>query len=165
MPFNVFLSSPVYGIKDYRETVVRTAMTMERRMDSKIKFHFYENYEIHRSDDKTICESIFETIGVKFDAFYIFFRERVGQGTIDELDYFENHLRAENPACELWWSEISCSPDKEPDADVVTMLSRLNRHNLGLQSATGETIIKSKEDLGFRFLGKVTETSERLGSG
>lgn len=153
MPFRVFVSSPVTGIEEFRYEIMSAARHAER--SGKFEFFFFEHHENARVDGKTICESIFEQSGQNFDAFFVFFRDRVGPGTIEELDYFTQNILMENPNCKLWWSQIYCDQHGE---EVNDFLGRLHEHNTGLQVVPGEELNDRPSVLKGRFTAKLFET-------
>ncbi len=153
MPFRVFVSSPVTGIETFRYEIMSAARHAER--SRKFEFFFFEHHENARVEGKTICESIFEQSGQNFDAFFVFFRDRVGAGTIEELDYFTNVILQNNPSCQLWWSQIYYDP---PTNAVDDFLGRLHEHNTGLQVVPGEELNDKPGVLKGRFTAKLFET-------
>jgi len=153
LPFRVFVSSPVTGIELFRYEIMSAARHAER--SGKFEFFFFEQHENARVDGKTICESIFEQSGQHFDAFFVFFQNRVGQGTVEELDHFEQSIRPGNPNCRLWWSQIYC--EQHPQ-DVSAFLGRLHEYNTGLQCVAGEELNNAPSVLKGRFTAKLFET-------
>lgn len=152
-PFRVFVSSPVTGIEEYRYEVMSAARYANR--SGVFEFFFFEHHENKRVDGKTICESIFEESGTNFDAFFVFFKDRVGTGTREELDFFEETIIAKNPDCQVWWSQIFC--ESTPD-DVQEFIGRLQAYNTGLQTVEGEEMNDTPKVLKGRLTAKVFET-------
>lgn len=116
------------------------------------KLFFYEHYENERVDGRTVCESIFVSSGEKFDALFVFFKDRVGLGTIEELDYFENSIMSMNPDCKIWWSQIHCENQSE---DIKNFKERLLKHNTGLPVAPGDEKIERPNQLAARLTTKI----------
>ena len=113
-PFRVFISSSMRGFEEYRAAMLDAAEELSR--NGTFEIFLYEEHSHQAVPGKTICEAIFETSGERFDALFVFFRERVGQGVLDELDYFEKNIIPKNPECEVWWSRIECE-ECEPAVD------------------------------------------------
>ena len=151
-PFRVFVSSPVIGIEDFRIAIQSAAR--HAKSSGKIEFFFYEEHEITRIPGKTVCESIFAVAGHAFDAIFIFFKDRVGQGTQDELQYFEQIIIPGNEDCQIWWSQIYC---ENCSSEVTDLVMRLLTKNTGLRVIAGEEKIDSPDRLKGRFTAKLFE--------
>jgi hypothetical protein len=132
-PFRIFVSSPVDGIEDFRTAVKRLALSAE--INNKFKFFFYEQYENVRQHGQTVCESIFASSGDQFDALFVFFKDRVGPGTIEELDYFENMIIPQNPGCQIWWVPIYCEQRSD---DTIEFVGRLLAYGTELREVAGD---------------------------
>lgn len=149
-PFRIFVSSPVDGIEDFRTAVKRAARGVEN--SNKFQFFFYEQYENIRQPGKTVCESIFATSGHQFDALFVFFKDRVGSGTIEELDYFESTIIPQNPDCKIWWAPIYCA--QRPDA-TTQFIGRLLQHGTELPEVAGDEKIEQPIQLTGRLAAKL----------
>jgi hypothetical protein len=149
-PFRVFVSSPVDGILDFRTEVKNAALAAE--FGKKFQFFFYEDFENERLNGKTVCESIFASSGEQFDALFIFFKDRVGSGTIEELDYFEQVIIPKYPNCKIWWSQIYCNAQSDPTRELV---QRLLGHSTGLPIVGGDLKIKRPIQLVSRLMAKL----------
>jgi hypothetical protein len=156
-PFRVFVSSPVDGIEKFRIEVMKVARAAEN--GGKFKFFFYEYFENARIPGKTVCESIFESSGEQFDALFIFFKDRVGAGTIEELDYFETKIIPKNPDCKVWWSQIHSDQKSE---DVTQFVGRLLNYSTGLPIVPGDEIIKRPSQLTGRLIAKLLSLDEEM---
>lgn len=152
-PFRVFLSSPVDGFDDFRYEIISAARSADA--SGKFQFFYFEQTENPRLPGMTICESIFESTGNAFDAFFIFFRDRVGAGTIEEFDYFERHLLQVNANCQLWWTKVYSANNQ---AGVNELLARLHNYNTGLAAVPGEEKNSSERVLKGRFVAKLFQT-------
>lgn len=157
MAFKIFISSPVDGIEEYREEIIR--QTRDVVGNEIFEFFFYELQQIDILPNKTITESIFEKSGKDFDALFVFFKDRVGSGTIEELDYFENVIISSNENCQIWWTQIDC--DHSPN-DVQAFKARLLGHNLGLPKIGGHLRIASPSMLGGVFTAKLWSLVSQL---
>lgn len=146
----MFVSSPVDGIMDFREEIKKAALAAE--VGKKFRFFFYEDFENERLNGKTVCESIFASSGEQFDALLIFFRDRVGPGTIEELDYFEQIIIPKNPHCKIWWSQIYCD---DQSADTRDFVSRLLGYSTGLPIVAGDLKIERPIQLVGRLVAKI----------
>jgi hypothetical protein len=156
-PFRIFVSSPVYGIEDYRYAVMSAARAAST--SRKFEFFFYENSENHTIPGRTVCESIFAATELSFDAVFFFFKDRVGKGTWEELEFFETNILPGNPMCQIWWTQIFC--DESP-ADVLSFIQRLLKYNTGLAAVAGEEKIDRPEHLKGRFTAKLFSTISGL---
>ncbi len=160
-PYRVFISSPVYGIPEFRSEVIGSLQ--DAAASGIFEFFYFEGHEIEIQPDKTICESIFAHCGDDFDAVYLFFRDRVGQGTRDEFDYYRNVLRKRNPNCQLWWTKINCG-----DHDLMTAQLLEDIHdvggNLGLWRRDGK-LIETPDILASVFTAKLWNTAAALRNG
>ena len=163
MQFNVFVASPEIAtehceIARFRAHVRRTATVFEQG-GLPVKFHFYEDDQNPRLPGKTICESIFERMNVQFDAFYFFFADRVGEGTSEELEYFKTYRENENPACQLWWSQIYTPNYPQETHDFI---GRLQEYGTQLPSVTGEELIEKPDHLAGQLTVQVCKTIQGL---
>jgi hypothetical protein len=158
-PFRVFVSSPVTGIELFRTEIMSAARYA--KSGGQFEFYFFEEHENVRVEGKTICESIFEVSGIHFDAFFIFFRDRVGNGTREELDFLENTILKLNPGCQVWWTQIYC---EQCPQDVEDFIGRLQNYNTGLRVVAGEEMINSPRELKGRFTAKLHEISGKRAS-
>ena len=158
-PFRVFVSSPVDGIEDFRIAVMKAARAAEN--SRKFQFFFYENFENERLDGKTICESIFVSSGENFDALFVFFRDRVGAGTMEELDYFENAIMQRNPNCKIWWSQIFCNERSEGTKNLT---ARLLKYSTGLPILPGDEKIERPSQLAGRLTAKLWSLVDQMPS-
>lgn len=146
--YKVFVSSPVNGLEAYREAIGKASIF--GRDTETFEFFLFEHHENHRLPNKTVCESIFETSGIEFDAFLILFRERLGPGTIEELDAFEALMRPKNPNIDVWWSQIVCD---HHDDDVEALLARLNQEwNTGMPCRRGQECLDHPKKLKARVI-------------
>lgn len=157
-PFRVFVSSPVYGIERFRYAVLDAARAA--RGSGRFEFFFFEEKENCVTPGMTICESIFKANGHNFDALFIFFKDRVGQGTIDELEYFQNVIYPMNPSCEIWWTQIYSNSGHS--SEVTTILEKLNQFNTGIPIIPGRELISTPHDLALRFTAKLWHQSTIL---
>lgn len=149
-PFRVFLSSPVDGFVDFRNQII--SATRYAECSGKFEFCYFEKSENPRLPGKTICQSIFEATGTHFDAFFIFFGDRVGSGTREEFEYFEQVLLLQNPECQLWWTKVHTEQSLE---SVTELLGQLHKYNTGLAAVPGEELISSEAILKGRFVAKL----------
>lgn len=154
-PFRIFVSSPVDGIKDFRDAVIETSAFARRK--GRFEFFFFEEHDNVRIPGKTICESIFVTSGLTFDALFVFFKDRIGNGTKEELDFFETTVIPANPRCDVWWSQIDC--DCYPQ-DVGDFIARLQAYNTGLPTAQGLPKNCTPANLTNRLAAKLLDVSE-----
>jgi hypothetical protein len=148
-PFRVFVSSPVYEIEEYRQAVREQAALA--RASRAYDIFFFEEHDIPRLPDCSICESIFAACGNYFDAFFVFFRDRIGPGTLEEFNHFETVLLNENKNCQLWWAEIQSGPKPQ---EVLDFIGRLQRYNTGLPIATSSLPLDSAKVLTGQFVVK-----------
>lgn len=149
-PFRIFVSSPVFGIEDYRYAVMSAARAAENC--GKLEFFFFENSQNDRIAGQTICQSIFARTGTAFDAAFFFFKDRIGVGTREELDYFEAEILPVNPSCQIWWTQIYC---ETCPPEVSDFLARLQNYNTGLPIVPGEEKIDRPDYLKGRFTAKL----------
>lgn len=152
-PFRIFVCSPVDELEIYRAAVSDTAQAAEST--GKFKFFFYENFENQVNNGKSVSQSIIENSGCEFDAILIFFRNRIGDGTLDELSYFEKEIFPKNKACQLWWSKIYCETCEPRVADLVKHLT--NTYNTGLPALEGKLLNDSPEILTGRLTAKLIQ--------
>lgn len=149
-PFRIFVSSPVDGIEDFREEIKKIALAYET--SKKFQFFFYEDFENELLPGMTICQSIFTSSGERFDALLIFFKDRVGPGTIEELDYFEQVIIPKYPHCKIWWSKIYCGGLPPDTRDFV---NRLGKYNTSLPIVGGDLKIERPSQLVGRLVAKI----------
>ena len=136
-PFRVFISSPVYGIPEYRSEVIGSLQ--DAASSGMFEFFYYEAHEIEILDGMSICQSIFNHCGNDFDAAYFFFKDRVGDGTREEFDHFQNVLKPRNPDCQLWWTQIHCDNHDEMTGTLLADIHTVGG-NLGLWRRDGKMI-------------------------
>ena len=160
-PFKVFISSPVYGIPEYRSEIIGSLQ--DAAASGIFEFFYYEAHEIEILQDRTICESIFAHCGDEFDAVYLFFKDRVGQGTRDEFNYFQNVLKQRNPNCQLWWTQISCAQHDQMTNELLQDIHSVGG-NLGLWRRDGK-MIESPDLLASVFTAKLWNTAAGLRDG
>jgi hypothetical protein len=154
-PFRVFISSPKDGIADYRADIIRATRIVD---PEKFDFFYYEKQNITRKPGQEIHEAIFEVAGTDFDAIFIFFKDRVGRGTINEFDFFEKFILNNNPNCEIWWAQIHCSRTPKLVSDFI---GRISIRELELPTIAGEELIVTPSMLRGRFTAKVMEVAHR----
>ena len=129
---------------------------------NRFEFFFYEKFENERLDGQTVCESIFKSSGLQFDALFVFFKERVGQGTIEELDYFESTIIPQNPRCKIWWTSIHCD---ERSGEANALVDRLLKYNTGLPIVGRELKIETPIQLAGRLTVKCNSVNAQMLSG
>lgn len=150
-PFRIFVSSPVDGIAKYRAAIMDSAL--EAIGNGRLEFFFYEYCQNPALEGKTVCECIFAEAGHNFDAIFVFFKDRVGSGTREELDYFEKIIIPLNPACQVWWSQIY---NKSYPDDVTKFVKHLTtKYNTGLPAIPGKGLNKSAQRLKGRLTSKL----------
>lgn len=150
--FKVFVSSPVAGLEPYREAVGLAS----RLGQGRIEFFMFEQYENLRSPGKTVVESILETSGVEFDAFLVFFQDRLGNGTLEELEAFETIMRPKNPNIEVWWAQIHC---EDHGHEVAEILERFNQEeSTGMPCVKGEEWLNNPDKLRNRVMNQIIES-------
>lgn len=133
---------------------------IEATGSGKLEFFFYEYRENQIIDGKTVCESIFAEAGENFDAIFIFFKDRVGPGTHEELRYFENIIIPQNNDCQVWWSQIHC--DRYPE-DVTEFVKHLTtKYNTGLQAIPGKGLNNSPKNLKGRLISKLLKVVSEI---
>ncbi|WP_299212201.1 hypothetical protein [uncultured Tateyamaria sp.] len=155
----VFVSSPVAGLEPYREAVGLAS----RLGQGRIEFFMFEHYENRRQPGLTIVESILQTSGDEFDAFLMFFQDRLGNGTLEELDAFERIMRPKNPDIEVWWAQISC---ESHDEEVTNVLERFNQEeNTGMPCVRGEEWLNHPDKLRNRVVNQIIESLGRRAEG
>jgi hypothetical protein len=139
----VFVSSPVAGLTEFRQAVGQASRFGTE--SGKFEFFFFEHHENVRLEGMTVCQSIFETSGTQFDVFLMFFRDRLGDGTLEEFDAFERIFKAANPACKVWWAQIACEAHSD---EVDAMLARLHDYKTILPCLPGEEHLDTPLKLG-----------------
>lgn len=149
-PFRIFLSSPVDGFDNFRNEII--SATRYAECSGKFDFCYFERSENPRLPGRTICQSIFEATGTHFDAFFVFFRDRVGSGTREEFDFFEQVILVQNPNCQLWWTKVHSEQNLEGMTDFLGLL---HKYNTGLAAVPGEERISSEAVLKGRFVAKL----------
>jgi hypothetical protein len=150
-PFKVFVSSPVDGIVDFRQAVSQAAAVLNSDDIFFPRYHvfLYEEHENRMKPGMTISQSIASTFGDHCDAFIVFFRDRIGNGTLEEFTIFESHFRLINPACRLWWSQINC--ENTPD-DVHVFRRRLLNHATEMKAVRSQFLIETPDHLKERII-------------
>ena len=146
--FRVFVSSSVDGIVEYRDAIYSHAMAANG--GGRFDIFCYENHDIPTVPGKTIVENIFDVAGHDFDAFFIFFKDKLGNGTRDEFAYFRDVLRPENPDIQLWWTQIHCERNEDCVRDLLAELNQPPGH-LGMPTFGGPRNITEPMHLATRF--------------
>ena len=110
------------------------------------RFHvfLYEQHETNMGPARSVGANIARTFGTHCDAYLTFFKDRVGQGTLDEFEIFEKKFRVHNLACKLWWARIH---SEDPFAPVKDFVGRLYSHSTEMKSVGPRLRIESPEDL------------------
>jgi hypothetical protein len=123
-PFKVFVSSPVYEIEDFRRAVAQAADVTNAGHIFNPRFHvfLYEQHDNQMDPALSPSENIVRTFGEHCDAFIVFFRDRVGNGTLEEFEIFRTRFRVQNPNCQLWWAQIRVNPVPPPVQDFCGRL-------------------------------------------
>lgn len=122
-PLKIFVSSPIDGIEDYRKQAFRVAHMMNKT--GRYDVFLFENHMIEMDASKTISQNILALFGGRCDAFIVFFKDRIGNGTIEEIEHFKNRISADNPQCKLWWSQISGGLFNQQVTDVIGDLYKI----------------------------------------
>lgn len=113
----------------------------------------YEQHENEKIPGKTVVESILETSGIRFDAFMIIFKDKLGNGTLEELEAYKNLMLPENPDIEVWWSQIVCP---EHDQEVDELLEWLNQtQRTEMPCLAGEECLDTPEKLRTRVTNQI----------
>lgn len=162
-PFRVFIASPVKGFKDYRREVVVSAREAEDGGGGMFEFCFFEREPISILPNTTPTESIFAHFGNEYDAFFLFFKDRVGPGTQAEFDHYLATLKVVNPNCQLWWRQIDCDTHDNSTDTLLRGLhgpggcTDLHRLELGL--------VETPDRLANLFVSKLLNTSIKIQNG
>jgi hypothetical protein len=152
-PLKVFVSSPVYGIEDYRTQALRLAQVMNPR--GRYDVFLFENHIIKMDRTKTISQNILALFGARCDAFIVFFKDRIGNGTREEIEHFKSFFSVENPKCKLWWVQISGGTHDQQVSDLIQ-----NLYEIGIQMpAAHSAVLDSPEELGWRMTTVLTEVA------
>ena len=142
-PYRIFISSPVDEYETYREEILRCAKLF--RLTGSFEFFFYEEHENKTMPGKTIAEAIYENSGDLYDAMFVSFRNRVGEGTVEELKFFNETIATNNPNAELWWCKAYCSKKKDGTVDFQKSLH--NSHAIELPIFDGELLLRRPSQL------------------
>lgn len=152
-PLKVFVSSPVYGIEDYRTQAFRVAQVMNR--SGRYDVFLFESHAIKMDSSKTISQNILALFGARCDAFIVFFKDRVGNGTLEEIEHFKNAFSVENPKCKLWWAQVSGGEHDQQVSDLIEDL-----YKIGIQMpAAHSAVLDSPEELQWRITTVLTEVA------
>lgn len=163
-PFRVFIASPINNFKDFRQELIATAR--ENEDDSRFELCFFE--KDHRNPPKmlpemSITQSIFAHFGPHYDAVFLAFKDRVGDGTRAEFEHFRNTLKVANPNCELWWRQVDCDSH---DCATEELLSELHKPggDTGMQRKDGGPV-DTPDRLANLFVSKLLSVSKLLDDG
>ena len=155
-PYRIFISSPVEEIASYREQVIRTAEIAAS--DGVFEFYYFEKMANVPEPGESICDSIIRHAGCEFDALFLFFKDRVGVGTLAEFEYFHKKRKI-NPQIAIWWSQIHCEVASE---EVKRIIGRLHEYGTGLPPGLpGEVLIDAPHKLSDRFTRKLIEKADQ----
>jgi hypothetical protein len=135
----IFVSSPVYGIEEYRKAARKVLdslrMLPARADDISFDFYMYEKFfaQARHDPSKTYTQEIMQHFkgcfnGDSCSIFLLFFSTRIGNGTREEVEHFKTVLLQENPTCELWWRKLP-SNDEPDEADVSGFTDQLYEFN------------------------------------
>jgi len=152
--FRVFDSSPVDDIVEYRDAIYDLALAANAR--GRFDVFLYESHDIPTIPGRTIVESIFDVAGHDFDAFFIFFKDRLGAGTQAEYEYFRDILRPANPNIKLWWAQIHCQKNEDCVNDLLAEINPPPGH-LGMPTFDGPRTITEPSHLANRFFGTLLD--------
>lgn len=154
-PFKIFVSSPVDGIVEYRKAVSDAAdiLNAENKFNPRFHVFLYEQHQTMMWPGLTVSECIVKTFGKHCDGFIVFFKDRVGSGTLEEFEIFENTFLVENPNCKLWWAQIAC---KVSPPDVHTFKGRLYKHATEMIAIRNRLTIEEPADLHQRVISRLT---------
>ena len=164
-PFRIFVSSPVDGIAEYRAEIIRAARCAVS--GGTFEFFFYEQQDIECLPGQTVSEAVFAASGNNFDALFVFFKDYIGDGTLDEFDFFKNTVIKLNPRCEIWWSQIFCQNEPQNVRDFKAQLLGISADStgsLGLPIVAGGEINDEPWKLAGRFTSKLFGLAARLRS-
>jgi predicted methyltransferase len=146
-PLRIFISSPVRGYKPFRAEILRCANQF--RQSGKFDFFFYEEHKNQTEDGKTISQVIFENSGITYDAMFVSFKDRIGDGTQDELRFFKETIRKNNPNSKLWWCQAHCRRESKDVEKFKGELASL--HGLELPLFNGILLLENEKQLADRF--------------
>lgn len=150
LPLKVFVSSPTYGIEEYRKQAFRLAQVMNK--GGKFDVFLFEDHAIKMDASKSISQNILGVFGQRCDAFIVFFKDRIGNGTLEEIDHFKARFSVDNPDCKLWWSQISGGPQNQ---DVLDLIGDL--YSIGIEMpAAFSPMVDSPEELSWRMTTVLT---------
>ena len=89
--FRIFISTPIRDFETYRQKIRKC--TDHFTETNLFEFFYYEDYQHRAESGKTISQVICEKSGISFDAMFVAFRENVGAGTIEEVNFFETDIK------------------------------------------------------------------------
>jgi hypothetical protein len=144
----VFVSSPTYGIEEYRKIAAEVARTANAGRN-RFEIFLFENHIIEMDSSISISENITKKFGVHCDAFIVFFKDRIGGGTREEVNVFKNRFKIENPNSKLWSGGIN-------NAEVAEFIGEL--YQIGIEMPTAfSPILDSPAELRSRMTAVLYE--------
>lgn len=145
--YRIFISSPIWKFENFRQAILDSAKLL--RETGRFELFFYEEHCHKAVEGKTITEVICDNSGQTYDAMFVAFQNRVGQGTLDELSYFENTIKSMNASADLWWCQVFCGDLEDETTDFRHRL--VNHHGTELPIFDGQLVVERPSQLADRF--------------
>lgn len=151
-PEVIFVSSPVIGLEEHRESVHKALNCLRNQWAGPSPVYHYM-YEYNLTDQQLRPhEGYAETIVRDFDRefadtpctiFLLFFSNRIGSGTREEFNIFKERIGEHRSGVILWWKKINVN---EPDGpEVAPFMEELFKYSEETKDVPGYSPNKASE--------------------